>query len=83
MRCGFVVFERRLVVIDFVEGKERGVGLVLNDVEAAATGLVEDGAGAVFNRGLNKIVDVVCPTLSRTMRMYIGPPYRRALRRGS
>src|SRR5512145_2821439 len=59
VRCGLVVFERRLVVVDFIKGKQRGVGLVLNDVEAAATGLVEDRAGGVGNRGLDKVVDVV------------------------
>src|SRR5215510_11693778 len=59
VRCGLVVFERRLIVVDFIKGKQRGVGLVLDDVKAAATGLVEDGAGAVGDRGLDEVVDVV------------------------
>ena len=59
VRCGLVVFERRLIAVDFIKGKQRGVGLVLDDVEAAAMGLVEDRAGAVGNRGLDKVVDVV------------------------
>src|SRR4029450_6413641 len=59
MRRGLVMFERRHIVVDFIKGKQRGVGLVLDDVEAAATGFVEDGAGAVGNRGLDEVVDVV------------------------
>src|SRR2546428_4495803 len=59
VRCGLVVFERRLVVVDFIKGKQCGVGLVLDDIEAAATGLVENGASAVGNRGLDEVVDVV------------------------
>ncbi len=57
-RRGFVVLECRLVIINFIEGEKRRVGFVLNDIEAAATGLVQDGAGAVFNRGLHKIVNM-------------------------
>src|SRR5215510_16178371 len=59
VRRGLVVLERRFIVVDLIKGKQRGVGLVLDDVKAAATGLVEDGAGGVGNRGLDKVVDVV------------------------
>src|SRR5262245_14735645 len=59
VRRGLVVLERCLIVVDFIKGKQRGVGLVLDDVKAAAAGLVEDGAGGVGNRGFDKVVDVV------------------------
>ena len=59
MRRGLVVFERRLIAVDFIKGEQRGVGLVLDDVETVATGLVQDRAGAVGNRGLDEVVDVV------------------------
>src|SRR5262249_13609419 len=41
VRCGLVVFERGLIVVDFIKGKQCGVGLILDDVETTATGLVE------------------------------------------
>src|SRR5262249_12871790 len=50
---------RRLIVVDFIKSKKRGVGLVLDDVETTAAGLVEDRASTVGNRGLDKVVDVV------------------------
>ena len=59
VRRGLVVFERRLIAVDFIKGEERRVGLVLDDVEAVAIGLAQDGASAVGNRGLDEVVDVV------------------------
>lgn len=58
MGCGFVVLKCRLVVIHFVEAKERGIRLVLNDIEPAAPRLVQNRAGAIFDRCLNKTVNV-------------------------
>ena len=54
-----MVLKRRLIVVDLGKSEEPGVGLVLDDVEAAAAGLVQDRAGAVGNRGLDKVVDAV------------------------
>src|SRR5262249_15310225 len=59
MRRGLVMFERCFIVVDFIKGKQRGVGLVLDDIEAAAAGLVEDRAGAIGNRGLDEVVAVI------------------------
>jgi hypothetical protein len=59
VRPGFVVLERRFIAVHLGKGEELGVGLVLDDIEPMALGLVQDGAGAVCNRGLDEVVDVV------------------------
>ena len=56
---GFVVLEGRFITVHLVKAKQPGVRFVLDDVEATAPGLVQDRAGAIGNRSLDEVVDVV------------------------